>query len=95
MSKWSSVPGILLKTNLFGDGERKNNQDRSNSDGKFAVSVPVGSGWTIRIMSHCCYHCNKDQELKTTFENDTQAERETVKESAVEMNCKHCRDLTK
>lgn len=37
------VPGILLKADLFGYGERKNDQDCSDDDGKFAVRVPVAA----------------------------------------------------
>lgn len=37
------VPGILLKADLFGYGERKNNQDCSDNDGKFAVHVPMAA----------------------------------------------------
>lgn len=50
------VPGILLKAYLFGDGERKNKQDCSNNDGKFAVSVPVAADRTVCFMSYSSYH---------------------------------------
>lgn len=60
----SFVPGILLKANLFGDGQRKNNQDCSNNDGKFAVGVPVATDCAIGFMSRCSNHCNKKQELQ-------------------------------
>lgn len=66
MTRRISVPGIFLKANLFGDGQRENNQDSSDNDGKFAVSVPEATG-AVCVMSHCCYHCkkkNKKQELE-------------------------------
>lgn len=71
---WLFVPGILLKANLFGDGERKNNQDGSDYDGKFAVSVPVAADRTVCFMSHRSHHCNNEQELHKNFEKDEQTE---------------------
>lgn len=52
------VPGILLKANLFRDGERKNNQDSGDNDCEFAVSVPGGAGCTICFMNYSIYHWN-------------------------------------
>lgn len=94
------VPGILLKANLFGDRERKNNQDRSNNDGKFAVSVPVAADCTICFMSHCSYHCNekqKQQELPKKKDGQTDRldySRVPMRELTVNC-CTHARDLAK
>lgn len=61
------VPGIFLKADLFGDGERKNNKDCSNNDGKFAVGVPVAADRSIRFMSHCSYHYNNKNRSYRNF----------------------------
>lgn len=55
---WVSVPGIFLKANLFWNGERKNNQHRSDNNGKLAVSVPVSADCAVCFMSQGSYHCN-------------------------------------
>lgn len=61
MSEWrGSVPGIFLKPNLLGNGERKDNQERRDGDGELAVSVPVSGGCNTWVMGHCCDHCNRN-----------------------------------
>lgn len=50
------VPGVFLKANLFGDGERKNDQDSSDNDGKLAVDVPGDTDCTICLVSYGFYH---------------------------------------
>lgn len=50
------VPGILLKTNLFGDGQRKNDQDCSDDDGELSVRVPGTAGVAVSVMSHGSDH---------------------------------------
>lgn len=61
-----SVPGIFLKANLFGNGERKNNQHRGDNNGKFAVSVPVGADCAVCFMSQGGNHCNRRREQTKT-----------------------------
>lgn len=59
------IPGIFLKANLFGDGERENNKDCSDSNGKLAVGVPVGTDCTFCVVSHSSYHCNRKVGFRT------------------------------
>lgn len=66
------VPGIFLKANLFGDGQRQNNQDCGNNDGKFAVSVPFATANIILVYTPYSYHCNTKR-ITETCEKDEQA----------------------
>lgn len=50
------VPGIFLKANLFGDWERKDDQDSSDHDGKLAVDVPGDTDCTICLVGDGFYH---------------------------------------
>lgn len=61
-----SVPGIFLKANLFGNGERKNYQHRGDNNGKFAVSVPVSADCAVRFMSQGSNHCNRRRKQTKT-----------------------------
>ncbi|CAG5855260.1 unnamed protein product [Menidia menidia] len=56
-----SVPGIFLKADLFGNGERKDDQHGSNNDGKLSVCVPKTTSGTIWIMVDCSDHCDREQ----------------------------------
>lgn len=55
------LPGIFLKANLFWNGERKNNQQRGDNNGKLAVGVPGSADCAVCFMSQGSYHCNRGE----------------------------------
>lgn len=60
----SHPPGIFLEANLFGDGERQDEEEGGDADGELAVCVPAAAPNFLRLLHQSSNDCGDNQDAQ-------------------------------